>query len=85
MSDRRAHRAATDAEDLGDFLLPQTEELFQAHWAVTWHASVGAAFSSDTFLITEAGPQAITPPEMWPLKRIRVQGADFFRPDLLLR
>jgi Xaa-Pro dipeptidase len=66
-------------------LLPQTEELFQAHWAVTWHASVGAAFSSDTFLITEAGPQAITPPEMWPLKRIRVQGADFFRPDLLLR
>ena len=66
-------------------LLPSTEELFQANWAVTWRASVGAAFSSDTFLIHEEGPRLITPPEMWPLKRIRVQGADFFRPDLLLR
>ncbi|HEV3115725.1 MAG TPA: M24 family metallopeptidase, partial [Gemmataceae bacterium] len=66
-------------------LLPNTESLFRANWAITWHASVGAAFSSDTFLISEEGPKLVTPPEMWPLKRIRVQGADFFRPDLLLR
>jgi Xaa-Pro aminopeptidase len=66
-------------------LLPGTEELFQAGWAVTWSPSVGSALGSDTFLVTEDGPQAITPSENWPLKRIRVQGADFFRPDVLQR
>lgn len=64
---------------------PQTAELFQAAWAVTWHASVGAALSCDTFLITEQGPELLTTPESWPLKRIRVQGADFMRPDVLVK
>jgi hypothetical protein len=64
---------------------PNTEELFQTHWTVTWHGSVGAAFSTDTFLVTETGPRLVTPAEMWPLKRIRIQGAEFFRPDLLVR
>jgi Xaa-Pro aminopeptidase len=66
-------------------LAPNTEELFQAGWAVTWNAGVGAASSCDTFLITEAGPRVVTPTEPWPLKRIRVQGADFVRPDILQR
>jgi hypothetical protein len=66
-------------------LAPQTQELLHGNWAITWHASAGAALSCDTFLITEQGPKLLTPTEVWPLKRIRVQGADFFRPDLLIR
>jgi Xaa-Pro dipeptidase len=66
-------------------LTPQTEELLQTDWPVTWHASVGAACSCDTFLITNDGPAAVTPTEVWPLKRIRVQGAEFLLPDLLVR
>lgn len=66
-------------------LLPTTEELLQADWPLCWRAAVGAAVSCDTFLVTETGPGIVTPTEMWPLKRIRVQGAEFFRPDLLLR
>jgi Xaa-Pro aminopeptidase len=66
-------------------LLPRTEELFQPGWAVTWTASVGAALGRDTFLITEEGPKVVTPTETWPLKRIRIQGADFIWPDLLQR
>ncbi len=66
-------------------LTPQTEELFQAGWAVTWQSSCGAALSCDTFLITEDGPRAVTSPENWPLKRIRVQGAEFVDPDILQR
>ncbi|HLN29315.1 MAG TPA: M24 family metallopeptidase [Gemmataceae bacterium] len=66
-------------------LTPQTEDLFQNGWAIAWHASVGAAFSSDTCIVTEEGARVVTVPEMWPLKRIRVQGAEFFRPDILLR
>lgn len=66
-------------------LLPGTEDVFQAGWAVTWQARVGAAASCDTFLVADDGPRVITPTEFWPSKRIRVQGAEFFRPDLLIR
>jgi Xaa-Pro dipeptidase len=66
-------------------LSPLTEELFQANWAATWNATIGAASSCDSFLISPEGPVSVTPTEFWPLKRIRVQGAEFLRPDLLLR
>jgi hypothetical protein len=66
-------------------LTPRTEQLLQPEWAVTWHSSVGAAMSCDTLIVTDAGPRLVTPAELWPLKRIRVQGAEFFRPDLLVR
>jgi Xaa-Pro aminopeptidase len=66
-------------------MTPQTEELFQPGWAVTWNASAGAAASCDTFLITEHGPETLTPTEAWPLKRIRIQGAEFILPDVLVR
>jgi hypothetical protein len=66
-------------------LLPATEELFQNGWAITWQASTGAACSCDTFVLTANGPALVTEPDGWPLKRIRVQGTDFARPDLLER
>jgi hypothetical protein len=66
-------------------LTPQTEDLLQNGWTVTWRSTCGAAVSCDTFLITEEGPRPITAAESWPLKRIRVQGAEFVRPDLLVR
>jgi Xaa-Pro aminopeptidase len=66
-------------------LTPQTAELLQPGWAVTWHASAGPASGQDTFLVTEQGPKTITPTEVWPLKRIRIQGAEFVRPDILQR
>ena len=61
------------------------EHMLQARWAITWCVSVGASVSCDTFLITEEGPRAVTAPENWPLKRIRIQGAEFVRPDVLIR
>ncbi|MFO0843146.1 MAG: hypothetical protein U0797_12250 [Gemmataceae bacterium] len=64
---------------------PHTEELLEPGWAVTWGASVGAAVSCDTYLVTEGGPRPVTPPEAWPVKRIRIQGADCIRPDILVR
>jgi Xaa-Pro aminopeptidase len=66
-------------------LTPKTEDLFQSGWAITWCPTVGAASSCDTFLIAEEGPVLVTPNENWPLKRIRIQGADFYRPDILQR
>ncbi|MCI0684426.1 MAG: M24 family metallopeptidase [Gemmataceae bacterium] len=66
-------------------LTPNHEELLQPNWAIAWHASVGSAVSCDTFLIAEDGPRAMTAAENWPLKRIKIQGAEFVRPDLLIR
>jgi len=66
-------------------ITPQNEDLLRAGWAITWSASVGAAVSCDTFLITEEGPRTLTITDSWPLKRIRVQGAEFVRPDVLPR
>jgi hypothetical protein len=67
-------------------MTPEVEELLAANWAVCWYASVGTAVSCDTFLITEEGPRTVTGVEQpWPLKRIRIQGADFVRPDVLIR
>lgn len=64
---------------------PRTEDLFLEGWAVTWAATAGAAVSCDTFLITDQGPRSMTPPDGWPMKRIRIQGAEFTRPDVLQR
>jgi Xaa-Pro dipeptidase len=61
------------------------EQLLQARWAITWCVSIGASVSCDTFLISDEGPRAITAAENWPLKRIRIQGAEFVRPDVLIR
>ena len=66
-------------------LTPQTEELLENHTALSWQVSVGAALSADTFVLSEEGPKLITPIENWPVKRIRIQGAEFLRPDLLVR
>jgi hypothetical protein len=66
-------------------LTPETDDLLQPGWVLTWQANAGAAFSCDTFIVTNEGALASTPGASWPMKRIRVQGAEFFRPDILLR
>jgi Xaa-Pro dipeptidase len=66
-------------------LTPQTEDLLQSGWAVTWCAASGAGASCDTFLLDEDGPRSVTAADNWPLKKIRIQGAEFVRPDLLVR
>jgi Xaa-Pro dipeptidase len=66
-------------------LTPKTEDLFTNGWAVTWRASAGAALSCDTFIASNDGPLPVTPVEYWPLRRIRISGAEFLRPDILQR
>jgi hypothetical protein len=66
-------------------LTPKTDELMQPGWAVAWQASAGAAVSCDTFIVAEKGAQCVTPTEAWPQKKLRVQGAEVLRPDILVR
>lgn len=66
-------------------LPPDSEEPLQAGWAVTWHASAGAASSGDTFQVAEDGAESVTPTESWAMKRVRIQGKEIVRPYLLVR
>jgi Xaa-Pro dipeptidase len=66
-------------------ITPQTDTLLQAGWAVMWRGSAGMGLSCDTFFLSDEGPRAVTAAESWPLKRIRIQGDEFVRPDLLVR
>ncbi len=75
----------TGRRPVESLLTPQSDELFQAGWAITWRAIAGSATTCDTYLITDKGPQWLTTPENWPLQRIRVQGADFLRPYIYER
>lgn len=63
----------------------ETGELLKENQAITWQSGSGGAVVTDTCLITKEGPAVITPTETWPLKKIRVQGADFVRPGVLIR
>jgi Xaa-Pro aminopeptidase len=65
--------------------LPRSEELLHAGWPVVWQVTAGAAVSADTFLVHEEGAVPVTPTENWPQKRIRIQGAEVVRPDVLVR
>jgi hypothetical protein len=63
-------------------LVPKSTSTLHADSAITWNACIGAGQIQDTYLITEGGPKIMTPPELWPLKGIRVKGAEFALPDI---
>jgi Xaa-Pro aminopeptidase len=66
-------------------ILPKTEELLEVGQAVVWNPSAGVASGADTYIVTNEGPRLLTPAEHWPVKRIKIQGAEFVRPDVLIR
>src|SRR5262249_36269768 len=72
--------AVTGRAPIELMLRPNSDELLQAGWGITWQAAAGAALSCDTFLVTEQGAECVTPMEAWPVKRMRVQGDELVRP-----
>ena len=61
------------------------DEPFVAHQAVVWQAKIGAAAVVDTVLIADDGPSMVTPVELWPFKRIKLQDRTYDVADLLVR
>ncbi len=68
-----------------NLLVPDEKAALEAGWAVVWQGSVGAACCADTILLTNEGPQPVTPPEHWPFKRIRYGDKSVERADILIR
>ena len=74
----QGHLTGRNAVEL--LLRPTTQELLEPGWPIVWIATAGAAVSCDTYLVSERGPRAVTPAEVWPLKRVRIQGTECTRP-----
>jgi hypothetical protein len=66
-------------------LTPDTKDLLQPGWAMSWGPAVGAAVCCDSFLILDSGPERVTPCEDWPLVTLRISGLEVTVPHLLTR
>jgi Xaa-Pro aminopeptidase len=61
------------------------DELFGPGWPVVWQARVGPAAVVDTVVVTDSGPDPVTPPEGWPYKRAKLRDLTLDVPDILVR
>ncbi len=59
------------------------DEKFATDWPIVWQARVHRAAVVDTMLVSDAEPIAVTPPDGWPFKRIRIRDHAYDVPDLL--
>lgn len=62
---------------------PHTDHVVEAVQAFAWNPSVPGAKSEDTFLVTAAGHELLTPSPLWPQQQIEVGGQVMERPDIL--
>lgn len=62
---------------------PHTEQVVEAAQAFAWNPSVPGAKSEDTFLVTAAGQELLTPSPGWPQQRVEAGGRVMERPDIL--
>ncbi len=85
-----AWRTADQGEILGyavreEPLVPNGERLLVPGTPLHWHPAVDSALVGDTLLVTEKGPELITPMEDWPKLTIEVKGRPVDLPALLRR
>lgn len=64
---------------------PDSTQVVEASQAFAWNPSVPGAKSEDTFLITEAGAELLTPSPGWPQLEIELDGETMARPNFLVR
>lgn len=65
-------------------IIPSLNYALDGGWAVTWQPSIGAALGSDTWIVADT-PSPVTPPESWPIKRVRIRDTIVDLPDILGR
>ena len=61
------------------------DERFGPGWPVVWQARVGPAAVVDTVVVTDHGPDPVTPTDGWPYKRAKIRDMVLDVPDLLIR
>jgi len=72
-------------EPAGRILQPTGDGLLLAGQVIVWQARIGSAAVCDTFLITEQAARWISHSDVWPIRRVKIQGMAYDRPDLLVQ
>lgn len=62
---------------------PYTDYPVERVQAFAWNPSVPGAKSEDTFLVTDAGAELLSPSPGWPQQQVEVDGVVMERPDVL--
>lgn len=65
-------------------LMPNSEFRLTAGVPLFWHPSVGPALMGDTVIVTNQGPELITPATDWPTVPISVKGENIKIPAILV-
>lgn len=83
---RNHHQGGTTGYNTRDVIAtPESPERLVAGQAVAWNPSVPGAKSEDTFLVTEDGPDLLTPTPNWPTIQAGQGAARRERPAILER
>lgn len=81
---QRHHQGGPAGYEAREYIAtPDSPEVVAAVQPFAWNPSVPGAKSEDTFLITAAGAELLTPTPGWPQIPIAMNGATMDRPDIL--
>jgi antitoxin VapB len=81
---QRHHQGGPAGYEAREYIAtPDSPEVVAAVQPFAWNPSVPGAKSEDTFLVTAAGAELLTPTPGWPQIPIAVNGATMDRPDIL--
>lgn len=61
------------------------DEKFGLGWPLVWQTKIGMASIVDTVIVDQYCSMPVTPPEVWPFKRIKLREQYIDVPDILLR
>ena len=83
---RNHHQGGTTGYNTRDVIAtPDSPELLVTGQAVAWNPSVPGAKSEDTFLVTDEGPELLTPTPDWPMVEAGPAAGRLLRPAILER
>jgi antitoxin VapB len=81
---QRHHQGGPAGYEAREYIAtPDSPEVVAAVQPFAWNPSVPSAKSEDTFLISEAGAELLTPTPGWPQVQVALNGATMERPDIL--
>jgi Xaa-Pro dipeptidase len=61
------------------------DERFDLGWPLVWQTKIGQAAIVDTVMVDQYSSMPVTPPEVWPFKRVKLREQYIDVPDILMR
>jgi len=80
------HQGGAMGYDIRDYICnAQSSELVQENQCFCWNPSISGTKSEDGFIALKEGFVFITKPVLFPTLKIKLEGIEFIRPDILIK